>query len=147
MFFNENKELDASIWGPHYWFFLHTISLTYPKYPDSATKRKYYDFIMNLPLFIPNNSYSKKMSFFLNEYPVTPYLDKRDSFIYWVYFMHNKINNSLGKEEISFLRALDDYYDNYKPKIIQLHKKINVNKNYVFMGFLVLMCIVIYFLL
>ena len=22
--------LDPKIWGPHYWFFLHTVAITYP---------------------------------------------------------------------------------------------------------------------
>ena len=34
--------LDPSVWGPHYWFFLHTISMTYPYHPNAVTKKKYY---------------------------------------------------------------------------------------------------------
>ena len=37
--------LDPKIWGPHYWFFLHTIALNYPLYPNDISKRKYYDVI------------------------------------------------------------------------------------------------------
>ena len=44
----------AKVWGPHYWFVLHTIALRYPKNPNDVTKKKYYDFISNLPLFIPD---------------------------------------------------------------------------------------------
>ena len=28
--------LDPKVWGPKFWFFLHTISLTYPNYKNSA---------------------------------------------------------------------------------------------------------------
>ena len=45
--------LDSAIWGPHYWFFLHTIALSYPIRPNTPTKKKYYEFIQNIPLFIP----------------------------------------------------------------------------------------------
>ena len=45
--------LDPKIWGPHYWFVLHTIALQYPLHPTKIIKKKYYDFIQNLPLFIP----------------------------------------------------------------------------------------------
>ena len=41
--------LDPKIWGPHYWFVLHTIALTYPLTPNDTTKKKYYDFFHNLP--------------------------------------------------------------------------------------------------
>ena len=43
--------LDPKIWGPHYWFFLHTIAVTYPHNPNSVTKKKYYDLIQNLHIF------------------------------------------------------------------------------------------------
>ena len=45
--------LDPKIWGPHYWFFIHTVAMTYPIRPNAVTKKKYYEFIQNLPLFIP----------------------------------------------------------------------------------------------
>ena len=47
--------MDPIIWGPHAWFFLHSVAHTYPRMPNSVTKRKYYDLIHTLPLFIPNS--------------------------------------------------------------------------------------------
>ena len=32
--------LDSNIWGPHYWFVLLTIAISYPKYPNDVTKKK-----------------------------------------------------------------------------------------------------------
>ena len=55
-------ELDPTIWGPHYWFVLHTIALTYPLHPNDTIKKKYYDFIQNLPLFLPNKNIGKNFS-------------------------------------------------------------------------------------
>ena len=31
--------LDSNVWGPHYWFFLHTIALTYPHNPNEVVKK------------------------------------------------------------------------------------------------------------
>ena len=45
--------LDSNVWGPHYWFVLLTIAISYPKYPNDVTKKKYYELIQNFPLFIP----------------------------------------------------------------------------------------------
>jgi hypothetical protein len=45
--------LDPKVWGPHYWFFLHTLAMTYPHHPNAVTKKKYYEFVQNLPLFLP----------------------------------------------------------------------------------------------
>ena len=55
------NELDPKVWGPHYWFVLHTISLTYPDIPNETTKKKYYDFIQNLPLFVPDVEIAKTL--------------------------------------------------------------------------------------
>ena len=47
------SQLDPSIWGPPYWFVLHSIALTYPANPNEVIRKKYYNFIQNLPLFLP----------------------------------------------------------------------------------------------
>jgi hypothetical protein len=112
--------LDPNVWGPHFWFFLHTIALHYPKYPNAVSKKKYYDFLSNLPLFIPVDSISVHFSKLLDEYPITPYLDNRDSLIKWMHFIHNKINESLEKPKISLSDFYINYYNEYKPKIVSM---------------------------
>jgi hypothetical protein len=111
--------LDPNIWGPHYWFFLHTISMTYPIRPNTLTKKKYYEFIQNLPLFLPVEKISTEFSKLLDQYPITPYLDNRDSFIRWTHFVHNKINQKLEKPELSLNDFYVKYYNEYKPNNIK----------------------------
>jgi len=134
---------EANTWGPHYWFFLMTIALTYPNYPNSVTKRKYYDFIQNFPLFIPVDEMGDKFSEMLDRYPVSPYLDSRESFTKWVHFIHNKINVSIGKDEISYSEALENYFAEYRPKPVYLSDKIKVQRYYIYMTFLFLCFLVI----
>jgi hypothetical protein len=112
--------LDPEIWGPHYWFFLHTLALSYPHHPNDVTKKKYYDFIQNLPLFIPIESIGNQFSKILDEYPVSSYLDSRDSLIRWVHFIHNKINEKLEKPKISLNEFYIKYYEEYKPKNLKM---------------------------
>ena len=45
--------LNKEVWLPYLHFTLQTITMYYPLNPNKATKRKYYDFIQNLPLFFP----------------------------------------------------------------------------------------------
>jgi len=113
---NNNQPLDPTVWGPHFWFFLHTISLTYPKRPNDVTKKKYYDFVQNIPMWIPVESMATNFSKLLDEYPVSPYLDSRDAFIRWMHFIHNKINERLEKRKISLGEFYETYYKEYKPK-------------------------------
>ena len=131
--------LDPKVWGPHYWFFLHTISMSYPLRPNSVTKKKYYEFIQNLPLFIPVENIASDFSKLLDQYPITPYLDSRDSFIRWVWFIHNKINEKLEKNKISLNKFYELYYEEYKPKDIK-NREMNRLKNK-----LIYLCLVIFF--
>lgn len=100
----------ASTWGPQYWFFLHSIAHIYPDFPNDTIKRKYYDFITNFPVFMPNLGMANRFSKMLDEFPVSPYLRNRESLTRWVYFMHNKYNAILGKHSpLSFEKAQDEF--------------------------------------
>ena len=113
---NNNFRLDPNIWGPHFWFFLHTLAMSYPHHPSIVTKKKFYDFIMNLPLFLPVEAIGADFSKLLDEYPITAYLDNRESLIKWMHFVHNKINEKLEKPKISLNEFYLRYYEEYKPK-------------------------------
>ena len=113
-------ELDPTVWGPHYWFFLHTTTMTYPLHPNDGVKKKYYDFVQNLPLFIPHASMAKSFQEMLDTYPVSPYLDSRDSLVRWLHFIHNKLNKRLDQRQVSIAKFYEDYYEKYKPRDVKL---------------------------
>lgn len=54
----------------------------------------------------------------LDKYPVTPYLDSQTAFLKWMHFMHNKVNLSINKPEITLEEAMVQYYEHYKPKAV-----------------------------
>ena len=138
--------LDPQIWGPHYWFFWHTIALSYPTKANDITKKIYYTFIHNLPLFLPIDEIGNSFSKLLDKYPVKPYLDSRKSFIKWMHFIHNKINISLNKPEISLDEAMKKYYDNYRPKQNKNKDEKKRREKLLFLGVLFLLIIIsIYF--
>ena len=139
--------LDPKIWGPHYWFVLHTIALNYPVHPNDTSKKKYYDFIQNLPLFIPIPDMANSFSRLLDDFPVTPYLDSRESFIKWMHFIHNKINLSIGIPEKSLEETLHTYYESYKKPEMVLKEKLMKREKYIYVGVvvsLIILSIVIY---
>lgn len=139
------KYLDPKVWGPHYWFFLHTISLTYPIHPNEVTKKKYYEFIQNLPLFLPVDNISKEFERLLELYPVLPYLDTHASFVGWVHFIHNKINEKLEKRPISLNDFYVQYYDQYKSKNEQLFELYKVREKLIYVGILMSILGIIYY--
>ena len=121
-----------------------TLAMSYPDNPNKVTKRKYYDFLQNLPIFIPDGEIGNRFSRLLDKYPVSPYLDNRESFIRWIHFIHNKVNYMLGKEEISFSAALENYLAEYRPKPVYLSDKINVRKYWIFSVFIIICFILIW---
>jgi hypothetical protein len=127
----------AEVWGPHYWFFLHSVARTYPEPPNEVTKRKYYDLIMNFPFFIPDTEIAMHFSDMLERFPVTPYLTSRQSFIRWMYFMHNKINHYLEKYEPTFEEAMQSYDDKFRAPEIVVVEKWRLNKHHIFIGALI----------
>ena len=83
----------------------------------------------------------------LDKYPLTPYLDNRESFLKWIYFIHNVVSEKLGLEQYTIAELIERYYKNYE----KLENKINTNReiiqkySYLFIIFiLIISCILIY---
>ena len=129
--------LDPKIWGPHYWFFLHTVALNYPLYPNDISKKKYYDFIENFPLFIPVPDIANSFSKILDEFPVTPYLDSRESFIKWLHFIHNKVNINPNLPEQTLDDSLKNYYELYRDEKILVNNEIISKKKLLYISILI----------
>ena len=122
-----------------------SIAISYHIKANETTKKKYYDFISNLPLFIPHPKIGNNFSGLLDKYPVSPYLDGKDSFVKWVHFIHNKINLEIGKDETTLTEALNNYYDLYKPKEIKLREQIKYRKKLVYSGIIITLIISSYY--
>jgi hypothetical protein len=138
--------LDPKIWGPHYWFFLHTLVMTYPHHPNAVTKKKYYEFIQNLPLFLPVEQISGEFSKLIDKYPIAPYLDNRDSFVRWMHFIHNKINEKLEKPQVSLNEFFVNYYDEYKPQDEILGQYYKIREKVIYLVIIVGISGAIYYL-
>ena len=138
--------LDPKIWGPHYWFFLDTIAMTYPNHPNAVTKKKYYEFIQNIPLFIPVENMASEFSKLLDKYPVVPYLDNRESFIRWIWFIHNKINEKIEKPKISLNDFYIKYYEKYKNDNIKTVEFNKLKEKIIYCIIIILILFTIYYL-
>ena len=140
------KDLNAEIWLPHFWFFLYSTAHNYPDFPNKVIKRKYYDFVSNIPLFCPNVSIKKKLIELLDYFPVTPYLDNRDSFTYLIHIIQKKLHKEIGMEEKQYFQHLDEYYNSYLPKQYKLSEKLGIQKRHIIFALLfILACFIIYY--
>jgi hypothetical protein len=114
--------MDPTIWGPHYWFMLHTMAFHYPKHPTSIQKKIYYRFVHHLHEFIPNPSIASQFQKIIKENPVTPYLDERADFIKWMHHIHNIINRRLDKDEITLSEHYEEFSKNFESSMTKLQR-------------------------
>lgn len=111
---------DPTVWGPHYWFFLHTIAMIYPNHPNAETKKIYYQIIHQFHQFIPVQEMANQYQAMLDLYPIQPYLENKESLLKWMHFVHNYMNQQLKKKTISYDEFYNYYYEMYnRPKSFQ----------------------------
>lgn len=141
-----NMILNPEVWGPHYWFVLHSIALTYPKKPNAIMRKKYYSFIQDLPLFLPDSKISNQFSHLIKIYSVVPYLDSRDSLMKWLHFIHNKINIAIGKPTMLYQDAIKSYYRNYNLSDLKHYENMRRREKILYGGIILSLCGLSYFL-
>jgi hypothetical protein len=103
--------IPVEVWGPRYWYVFHTACYAYPKRPNRVAKKKMYDFVQNIPFLLPDIPISNLFAKLLDKYPVSSYLDDRDSLMRWFHFIHNQINLAIGKPEIPFEESIRQYHE------------------------------------
>ena len=111
--------LEYRVWGPKFWFTMHTIAKMYPVNPNEVTRKKYYETIHNIPVFFPSFPLGESFSNMLEKYPVTPYLDSHTAFMKWLHFIHNKVLESLGQLPMPMEEFVRSYDDQYIPVVIK----------------------------
>ena len=114
--------MDPTIWGPSYWFFLHTVAFNYPKNPTTIQKKIHYRLIHNFHEFLPNKTIAGIFVKMLEKYPITPYLDTQKDFIQWMHFIHNQINIRLNKPTITLEEHYMQFHEAYEPPQSRLHR-------------------------
>ena len=108
--------MDPSVWGPHAWFFLHTVTFTYPKNPTELDKRHMYDFFMKLQYILPCEMCKQHYQEHLYTMPLAPNLESRKTLILWLIRFHNKVNQSLGEPQKKAKDIILEYSQAYKNK-------------------------------
>lgn len=129
--------LEHSVWLEHFWFTLETIAIKYPTHPTNADIKKYYNLIVNIPLFFPMDPLGKKFIKILDNYPVNPYLSTRLSFMKWVHFIKTHIYKNLDKDYVSFDEHIDKYYEHYKPKDEKIIENLHLKKRIIEIAFII----------
>jgi len=96
--------MKTSVWGPAAWFFLHSMAMAYPKKindnnPEHVKiKNSMFVFLSNLGNVLPCQlcgiSYNEYIK--IPELSIWNHLDKRSNLFYFIYKIHEKVNDKLG---------------------------------------------------
>ena len=109
--------MDPNIWGPKFWFSLHSVSFTYPFSPDENDKERYKTFFGLLEHLLPCVLCRKNYSKNIKNYPIDIHLESRKSLAYWVMDIHNMVNVENGKPSMTRDEMLENYEQQYGRKI------------------------------
>lgn len=124
---------NPELWGPHAWYFLDSVILTYPNNPTDIEKNNYKNFFISLKNILPCISCRNNYEDNLVKYPITnEVLKTRNNMINWILNIHNEIRQEHKKSK--FTR--DDYLNYYN----------GTNKEYL-LGLIIICIILLYFIL
>lgn len=90
--------MDPAIWGPHLWFFLHSMSFAYGKNKNRPTKEeKYYmyQFLESLKFVLPCTCKKNYTKHFISNPPT---LNSRRQLFEWLVDLHNKVNKQVNED-------------------------------------------------
>ena len=90
--------MDTKKWGPSGWVFLHAIAFNYPENPTEDHKLSYSMFFRTVGHVLPCIFCRKSFQAFMEEHPIEPYLNSRLHVSYWLYMIHNLVNEKLRNQ-------------------------------------------------
>lgn len=95
--------------GPHYWFVIHNMGLTYPMRPNRVAKKRMSAFIEALPVLLPCKDCSEHAKEYLSQHSVCDAVKSRESLYTFLWNFHNHVNERLGKRQMSLKDSLKIY--------------------------------------
>ena len=113
--------MEPKIWGPSFWFVIHTIAFYYPEKPSFNEKRHMYEFFQNLQHIIPCNVCRQHYTKHFNDHPISPYLDNKSNLVAWTVELHNRVNQTIGKPTKSVDDVIKHYHKVYSGKTFSCH--------------------------
>ena len=90
--------MNTNFWGPDAWNLLHTIAEKCPQEMSKNSRNNIRKFYQNLEFILPCKYCRMSLNKFYKELPIINYLDTGKCIRYWLYLIHNKVNNKLRQQ-------------------------------------------------
>jgi hypothetical protein len=120
--------IDPTIWGSKMWTMIHLICLQAPETIDTNVRNAYYTFFTMMPYVLPCDKCREHWIEHVREHPLEQVMDTRDDLFRWSVDMHNLVNKSLGKPDVSYEVALE-HWKNISRGIIPTSQCIDTGIN------------------
>jgi FAD-linked sulfhydryl oxidase len=116
--------MDPKIWGPNFWFALHTITFNYSVNPDEEEKERIRNFFNSLEYILPCKLCRVNYSHHIRQNPIENQLNSRKDLVFWLIDIHNMVNVQNNKPKLSYEQVISIYEKAYNKKI-DLYTKSN----------------------
>lgn len=116
--------MNQNLWGPKYWFTLHTLSFEYPMNPTFKEKKIYFNIFNSLQYILPCSVCKRNFKKNLGELPLENHIHSRKDLVYWLIDIHNKVNTETGKRIYTYDEVINIYEKLMNTKI-ELGEKSN----------------------
>ena len=104
-----HRYMNPKFWGPHGWYFLHSVTMNYPKNPSDQEKQIYFNFFKSLENVLPCEKCAYHYSQNLKKHSLEEALESRDKFVKWLINVHNEVNIQTGKREYTYDEVIQEY--------------------------------------
>ncbi len=100
----------TDIWGPPFWETLHFVSFSYPLQPTADDIRSYFAYYNSVSNVLPCPLCREHMKAHIKKHPIEYALaNGRPGLVRWVIDIHNEVNKSLKKDEMTYDEVIELY--------------------------------------
>ena len=116
--------MKPEIWGPHFWFTIHTIAMEYPENPSERDKSNYRNFFANLDKIIPCKSCKEHYGQNYLKLPIDNYLENDRQVFTWTVKLHNAVNLMKNSKQLNPNTVWEEYKKIYENEDIAASHKL-----------------------
>ncbi len=110
--------MDTRFWGPSGWKLLHLVTYGYPDNPTYQDRIDYGLFFNSIKCLLPCKYCRNSLVKFYKQLPIEEHLASKTTLTYWLYQIHNKVNNKLRRQKLL------NYPNPPKSEIDQIYEKL-----------------------
>jgi len=96
-------------WGPSLWIPIHCMTFNYNINPTEEDKKLYKNFFTLLGDMLPCKYCKESYNIYIKYLPIDQYLDSREGACYWLFTLHNLVNEKTFKPMANFVDVCIKY--------------------------------------